>query len=138
MVTVCESQDMLTLRRLYKATLPLDPWTITDVARFWIASDEQGPCGMIALEPAMLTPNDFFVPAVGVLKRASGRSIAYKLIRTVERWAKVNSQRDAIVTYVMCDNGPSLASFFKAGWRVYWPTEWTCGGGVVYFRKDLR
>jgi len=139
-VKIEQSTDMLALRRLYRATFPEDKWenVIGRDALFFVASDDTGPIGFVVLQPADLTPNDFFLSAIGVLKRAKGRAVAVKLIRSAARWAVMNTERDAIVTYVLASNGPSLMSFMRSGWEIYWPTEWMAGVNVVYFRKKLR
>lgn len=78
-----------------------------------------------------------FLSRCAVMADWRGHGLQRRLLRARERWARTRDGIEAIVTYTVPDNAPSMNNLIRAGYRVDAHTGPYCGPDVVYWRKGL-
>lgn len=133
-VKIRQTDDVALIKRLHARTFPADEWIDERQKNwFWVVTVDGRIAGFVSCQHLREVPNLAYLERIGVLPQFSHLGLGRRLIRHVTRWAKRRGFR--LITYVLTKNGPSLASFIRAGWRVYSPDyEWG-GKKAVYLES---
>lgn len=132
-IQIRQSEDLLTIKKLHKKTLPSDEFP-SEYSNSWIAYDKKKPIGFCTI--SLVDKETLFLSRAGILSDYKGLGLHKRLINVRVRWAKKLGYKK-LITYVHPHNIISLRNLLGSKFEVYIPQWEYVGKDFIYLIRKI-
>lgn len=131
--------DFTTVSELDRKLFPDDDrLKFSPDSAYWLLWHNKKPVGFCVLSPVegKINQDTCYLSRSGILKDHQGKGLQRRMIQTRLRYAKEHGF-DAVLTYTVVWNTPSLVNLLKCGFKTFEPAyRWA--GTAIYFVKTFK
>jgi GNAT superfamily N-acetyltransferase len=137
LVTAPAAIDAIRRMHAHDDCFPLDYFPSKPGTLYWIVFDAFGPCGFAIARADKYDSRVLYLSRCGVLRRARGKRLQRRLVRTRLSYARKHGFSLA-VTDVCWFLPQSINNLIECGFRAYTPAYPWADGKSVYLWKKLK